>query len=233
MSAYSPMSLPLTHHHRWDVSLAEAEQIQSTLCKEVCIRTLPTKQQTDVTAIAFADDRSDVVVTVVTVDLVKPTLEVKIAQERACFPYLSGYLAFHCGSAVLKALSRLNRLGNVIIVNAHGLAHPRRCGFASHLGVLLDHPTVGCARSLLPGNELKPSEHPLVDWVLDKEGIVGIALYTQRNRKPVILSIGHRMDIDSLLAFAHRWLPDHRQPMPIRLARSFIRQQIRLKHLKE
>ncbi len=220
------MVLKLYRSHPWNVTLDEAERIQNEYRPAVILAPLPADRQTSLTAIAAADRGERVVAVALTVDLVNHFLEASCGSAIAAFPYRSGYLAFHQAAAILQALVRLNRVGDVILVSGHGLAHPRRFGLASHLGVLLDMPTIGCAQSLLPGNELKPGEEPWMDWVTDAEGIVGVAVYTQRMKKPCILSIGHRVDQASLLAFARLWMNDQRQPAPLRLARSFLRQQV-------
>lgn len=220
------MTLKFNLSHPWEVTVEEAQRIQNEYRKAVIISPLPAERLTCITAIAARDYREEVFVAAVTADPEKHYLEVITGKEKAVFPYRSGYLAFHQGPAMFQAIARLNRVGDVILVSGHGLAHPRRFGLASHLGVLLDIPTIGCAQTLLPGNELKPGEEPLIDWVTDIEGIVGIAVYTQRVKKPWILSIGHRVDQGSLFAFARLWMKDRCQPAPLRLARSFLRQQV-------
>ncbi len=220
------MHLTISNPHDWDVTIEEAERIQNEYRHQVTLSPLPIAKQTSLTAVVAADRENRILAVAVTVDLVKSLLEVAVGSADTTFPYRSGYLAFHLAPAMYQALARLNWVGNVILVSGHGLSHPRRFGLASHLGVLLDLPTIGCARSLLAGNELKPSEAPLIDWVTDAEGIVGIAVYTHRAKKPCILSIGHRCDIESLFAFSRLWMKDHCQPAPMRLARSFLRQQV-------
>ncbi|PWH16669.1 MAG: hypothetical protein DDG59_08985 [Anaerolineae bacterium] len=217
----------LARPHAWDVSLEQAQWIQTNYRQKVIFSPLPIEQQNSLTAVAAADWADRVFAVAVTVDLDRPYLEIRLGTATTTFPYRTGYLAFHQGPAILQAIEQLNRVGNVIIVKGHGLAHPRRFGLASHLGVLLDIPTIGYAQALLPHNELQPSPNPLVFWVTDAEGAVGVAVYTDRVKKPCILSIGHRVDLESLLAFIHLWMKDHRQPAPLRLARSFLRQQLR------
>lgn len=220
------MHLNISRLHPWDGTLEEAQRIQNEFRHKVLLSPLPAVWQTSLTAVVAAERENRILAVAVTVDLMKHFLEVAVGSATTTFPYRSGYLAFHQAPAMIQAMARLNRVGNVIIVSGHGLAHPRRFGLASHLGVLLGLPTIGCARTLLAGNDLKPSEAPLIDWVTDVQGTVGIAVYTQRVKKPCILSIGHRVDIESLLAFTRLWMKDHRQPAPLRLARSFLRQQI-------
>lgn len=217
------MKLKTHLFHPWDVTLAEAERLQNEYCHRVQITPLPVEQLGEFTVIATKNRQDEVLVAAVTTDAENHVSEVIIEQEKAVFPYHSGFLAFHQVPAILKTLTRLNRLGDVMIVSGHGLAHPRRFGLASHLGVLLDIPTIGCAQRLLPGNELHPSEDPAIDWVTDAEGVVGIAVYPQSRRKPWILSIGHRCDVNSLLAFQDLWMKNQRLPHLFSFARGLFR----------
>lgn len=149
--------------HPWEVNLAEAERIQNTYRQKVRISPLTDKQQSCITAIAVRDLSEALFVAAVTTTLEIDSIQIATGKERATFPYYSGYLAFRYMPAMLQTIAQLKQLGDVIIVSGHGLAHPRRFGLASHLGVLLDIPTISCAQNRLPGNELLSSEDPLVD----------------------------------------------------------------------
>ncbi len=220
----------LTPHinHPWNVSPEEAQQLQDRYRQAVIISPLPAPQQNRITAIASAANRDRVFAVAITVYRDKPPyLEITVASAPLTFPYQSGFLAFHQAPAILQAIAQLNRVGNVIVVNGHGLAHPRRCGLASHLGVLLDYPTIGLAQSLLPGNHIQPSDDPHLEWVADADGTVGIAVYAQKEKKPLFLSIGHRTDVPSLIDFSRLWMGNYRQPEAMRIARQFLREHIR------
>lgn len=217
------MKLKTHLFHPWDVTLAEAERLQNEYRQCVQITSLSAEQLTHLTVIATRNRQDEVLVAAVTTDVENHISEIVTEKEKAVFPYHSGFLAFRQAPAILKALTRLNRLGDVMIVSGHGLAHPRRFGLASHLGVLLDIPTIGCAQRLLPGNELRPSEDPTIDWVTDAEGVVGIAVHLQNRKKPWILSIGHRCDVDSLLAFQDLWMKSQRLPHLFSFARGLFR----------
>jgi deoxyribonuclease V len=119
-----------------------------------------------------------------------------IARVPVTFPYIPGLLAFREIPVVLKALEQLATAPDVLIVDGQGRAHPRRLGIASHLGVLLDLPTIGCAKSILCGTAKSPTNtrgawSPLVD----RGETIGAALRTRVGITPVYVSVGHRVSL--------------------------------------
>jgi len=135
-------------------------------------------------------------------------------------PYVPGYLGFRETPAILAALRLLDPMPGLILVDGHGRAHPRRCGIATHLGVVADVPTIGCAKTLLCGrveDMLGPApgdRAPLVD----RGELVGIALRTRARAQPVYISVGHRVSLDTAVAWVLRLCDGRRLPLPIRLA---------------
>jgi deoxyribonuclease V len=135
------------------------------------------------------------------------------------FPYVPGLLAFREGPVVLAALARLKDRPDVLIFDAHGLAHPRRMGLASHLGILLDTPAVGCAKSRLVGLHEEPDESkggwtPLVH----EEEVIGAVVRTRDRVRPVYVSIGHRVDLETAISLTLGCTSRYRLPEPIRWA---------------
>lgn len=113
-----------------------------------------------------------------------------------CFPYVPGLLSFREVPLLLEAFDRLARRPELVIVDGHGLAHPRRLGIACHLGLELDLPTIGCAKSLLVGEHRPPGERRGARTRLVHRGErVGTCLRTRTGVRPVYLSIGHRIDL--------------------------------------
>ncbi len=135
------------------------------------------------------------------------------------FPYVPGYLSFRELPAVLDALEAISTTPDVVLCDAHGFAHPRRCGLASYLGILIDTPTVGVAKSRLvgtyemPGNE-RGSWTPLVD----RDEIVGAVLRTRTGVKPVFVSVGHRVSLKTAVDLTLRCLTRYRLPETTRWA---------------
>lgn len=146
-------------------------------------------------------------------------IEQSIVDFQLSFPYIPGLLSFREAPGMLKAIERLTQLPDVLIVDGHGQAHPRRFGLACHLGVLLDLPTIGCAKSILVGRlaPLGLKSGSTAALSLEKE-VLGIGLRTRTNVKPVYLSIGHRMDLISAQQIILACSRGYRLPEPIRLA---------------
>jgi deoxyribonuclease V len=136
------------------------------------------------------------------------------------FPYVPGFLGFREVPFVLEALTRLPRQPELIFVDGHGVSHPRGCGIASHLGVLLDLPTIGVAKSVLVGRaegvlgEEPGSRVPLV-W---KGRQIATVLRTKRAVQPVFVSVGHRVSPEAAVGHVMDWLAGYRLPEPTRLA---------------
>lgn len=141
------------------------------------------------------------------------------ARVEVDFPYLPGLLAFREVPALAAAFARLSVRPEVLLCDAHGTAHPRGFGAAAHLGVVLDLPTVGCAKTLLCGTHgpLAPARGARAPLRLGGE-VVGAALRTRQGVSPVYVSPGHRCDLDSALELVLRCAPRFRLPEPNRLA---------------
>ncbi len=137
------------------------------------------------------------------------------------FPYIPGLLSFRETPPLLSAWKKLKQKPDVLMVDGHGYAHPRRLGVACHLGLWLDLPTFGCAKSLLIGeHEGLPgragSQVPLLDP--KQHECVGMVVRTRANVKPMYVSVGHRMDLPSAVAWTLATCRGLRQPEPSRLA---------------
>ena len=141
------------------------------------------------------------------------------AAQPVRFPYRTGSLSFREGPVALAALAMLAEPPDVVMVDGQGLAHPRRFGLACHLGVLLDLPTIGVAKSRLLGRFAEPGPLP-GDWtpLEDKGEIVGAVMRTKPRCRPLFVSIGHRIDLNVAIATVHSTLHQHRLPEPTRLA---------------
>ncbi|MBN2972804.1 endonuclease V [Roseomonas aeriglobus] len=135
-------------------------------------------------------------------------------------PYVPGYLGFREAPAIVTAVEALERRPDLLIVDGHGRPHPRRCGIAVHVGVLLDIPSIGCAKTILCGTvegELGPDigdRAPLVD----RGELVGYALRTRPKTAPVYIGSGHRVSLDSAVDWILKLSDGRRLPLPIRLA---------------
>lgn len=135
------------------------------------------------------------------------------------FPYVPGLLAFREAPAVADAVAGLHVRPDLLLVDGQGYAHPRRCGFASHLGLALDLPTIGCAKSILIGTQGKlESARGSVVPLRDQGEVIGAAVRTRTGVRPVYVSIGHRISLRSAIRFVLACGDGYRIPRPTRLA---------------
>ena len=154
--------------------------------------------------------------------------------ERACavrplqFPYVPGLLSFREIPVLLAALKKLRQVPDLIFCDAHGYAHPRRFGLASHLGVLLDLPTIGCAKSLLTGKETQLGrERGAWSAVVDadargEEEVIGAAVGTREGVRPVYVSQGHRVSLETAIRLTLQVADGFRIPRPTREADHYV-----------
>lgn len=151
-------------------------------------------------------------------------LELRTARTPVRFPYIPGLLGFREAPAVLAALARLSVRPDLLLVDGHGLAHPRRCGIACMLGLALNMRTIGCAKSVLVGVYDEPGQRPgewteLRDEGNDAEGeVLGAALRTRAGVRPVFVSIGHRVSLEFAVRTVMASTDGFRLPRPLRLA---------------
>jgi len=146
-------------------------------------------------------------------------VETRVVNGKLDFPYIPGLLSFRESPLTLAACERLAITPDLILVDGQGIAHPRRMGLASHLGLFLDTPTVGCAKSLLCGRHEVPGDKPgSYAEVVDEGEIIGVALRTKLGAKPVYVSIGHKVDLETAIYWVLECCRGYRIPEPSRLA---------------
>jgi len=145
--------------------------------------------------------------------------EVRIDKRAIRFPYVPGLLSFRECPGVLGAFRKLKRQPDLMLVDGHGIAHPRRIGIAAHLGLLLDLATVGCAKSRLCGAHDEPGlERGCRAPLTDDSETIGAVLRTRTNVKPIYVSVGHRITLDEAVEHALSCGGGYRLPEPTRLA---------------
>ncbi|MBN1956221.1 MAG: endonuclease V [Anaerolineae bacterium] len=205
--------------HSWDVSLLEARGLQQRLRARVRIEPLPASICVvgGVDA-SFAAGMARAAAVLFSFPDLEP-LEAVTAEAPLRFPYLPGLLAFREGPAVLAALAKLKRQADVLLFDAHGLAHPRRMGLAAHIGVLLDRPSVGCAKSRLCGEhpELSSERGSWVELTEDGE-VIGACVRTRTGVRPLYVSVGHRADLETAVRVTLACCHGCRLPEPTRWA---------------
>ena len=142
-----------------------------------------------------------------------------VARRPTSFPYIPGLLSFREIPAVLEAFAALHRAPDLLLVDGQGIAHPRRIGIASHLGLLLDLPSIGVGKSRLVGKAEEPGRDKGC-WtpLMDKGETIGAVLRSRTGIAPLYISIGHRVCLDTALAWTQRALTRYRLPETTRAA---------------
>ena len=219
------MKIRLKTEHRWDVSPYEAQQIQKDLQALVSEVELPHPIKT-IGGIEIAHSRfSDSLVAAVSVvsfpDLA--LVEEATAEFQTKFPFIPGLLSFREVPAVLAALERLSALPDLLIVDGPGVAHPHGLGIASHLGVALDIPTIGCSRSALVGSYVEPEVSAGSQTSLVWQGEIIGTVYRSKNRvAPLFISVGNRLTRQRAHELVVACCQGYRLPEPTRFAHAAL-----------
>lgn len=206
---------PLT----WPSTIHDAKTIQTSLRYKVKI--IPLRKKPKFIAgvdAAFLDDMIIGVACLFEYPELLP-VEDRFIIEKVTFPYIPGFLSFREGPAIMAALNRLETQPDVTLFDGQGIAHPKGFGIASHVGVLLDIPTIGCAKSKLVGYYKEPG------WgkgdlspLIYNEKTIGAVLRTRDKVKPIFVSPGHRVDLKTSVEIVLRCTGRFRIPEPLRRA---------------
>jgi deoxyribonuclease V len=217
--------------HSWDLDPAQARALQKALADELDTTT-PVRSWSTVAAADVSYNKFDpwlyaavVVVDAATFEVIE---QVGVVGE-AKFSYVPGLLSFREAPAVLDAFRKLKTTPDVVLCDGQGTAHPRRMGLACHLGLWLNIPTIGCAKSRLCGEYEEPGpargdRSPLVD----RGEVVGAVVRTRDRVSPLYVSPGHRCDLESAVKVVLASTPKYRLPLSSRLAHEKVN-ELRLK----
>ncbi len=207
--------------HSWQVSITQALDIQQRLAAQVS-RSSQVGTPRFIAGVDISADKGRGVATGAVVVLHYPELgvaETKVVTDKLNFPYIPGLLSFRESPLILAACQQLTITPDLILVDGQGIAHPRRMGLASHLGLFLNSPTIGCAKSLLCGTHQLPGAEPgSYAEVVDDGEIIGAALRTKLGAKPIYVSIGHKIDLPTAIHWVMECCRGYRIPEPTRLA---------------
>ncbi len=207
--------------HRWDVSPPEAIQIQEELRGK--IRIAPPKRRFRIVAAAdIAYSRKDDTAYAAALVFSLPDLELLEKAEaaaRVSFPYIPGLLAFREGPILLNAFCRLRQEPDLLLIDGQGTAHVRSMGIAGHMGLLLDVSSIGCAKSRFIGRygDLPGAAGSAVS-LLDGDRVIGSVVRTRAGVKPVFVSPGHKIDLETSVHMILALRRGYRIPEPLRLA---------------
>lgn len=217
--------MPSPPLHKWDLTPSEAVEVQKRLRNMVQIEPLARPVNTIAGADISFNKFSEVVYAGIVVLSLPDLRIIESTGVRSVtkFPYVPGLLSFRETPSVLEAWDKLKTKPDVLMLDGQGIAHPRRFGIACHVGLLLDLPTVGCAKSILVGKHGElgleaGSQSPLVD----RGEQVGVALRTKNKVNPVYVSPGHLIDLDSAVDLVLRSTGKYRQPEPTRQAHLLV-----------
>ena len=221
----------MTTRHSWRVGTVQALEIQKKLAAQVSTVGEVTSPRL-IAGVDISVNKGDGTGTGAVVVLSYPELdlvETRVVNDSLVFPYVPGLLSFREAPLILAACESLNVTPDLIMVDGQGIAHPRRMGLASHLGLFLDIPTIGCAKSRLCGSHEAPGAEPgSYAELVDGSEVIGAALRTRAGVKPVYVSIGHRVDLPAAIDWVLACCRGYRLPEPTRLAHQAAGGNLRL-----
>jgi deoxyribonuclease V len=211
--------------HSWEVSPQEAIKIQKDLKSNISLK----KSFSKIDKIAGADVsyyQNKMIAGVIIFEF--PNLKIIERQSFISpvnFPYIPGLLTFREGPSLLEAFKKIKITPDVILFDGQGIAHPRRMGIATHLGLFLDRPTIGCAKSRLSGKYTSVGEKK-GDYAPLKEGeeVLGAVLRTRSGVKPIFVSPGYKIDLPNSIEIVLKCIVKYRLPLPVWEAHIFVNQ---------
>jgi len=198
-------------------------KIQNKIAKKVILEDKFSKPIKTIAGfdLAFLDD--DALVAGIVLDYKNLKLiEIKIIKTHLDFPYIPTFLSFREGPPIIKLYKKLKTKPDIMIINGHGIAHPLFCGIASHVGVLLDKPTIGVAQSRLCGDYKEPKVTGNHSQIIYKNRIVGYVYKSKKNCRPIFISPGHRISLKSSLKIVKRCIKADKLPLPLAIAHTQV-----------
>ncbi len=217
-------------HHRWDLSEEEAMQTQQTLGKTVIKEDqFATIRYIAGVDVAYAKESDVLIAAIVILDSHSlNVVESVVVKDTVHFPYIPGLFSFRELPPIIKAFKQVTTSPDLVVCDGQGIAHPRRFGLASHLGVLFDIPTIGCGKTRLLGEYTEPDQiRGAVSPLIDQDEVIGGVLRTQANTKPIYVSVGHRISLQTACDWIIKLSPNYRLPETTRLADQLVNQTIR------
>ena len=213
--------MDIVRRYGWQVNTARAREIQVELAPRVSRQGKVTTPRfiagVDISVSRWAKTGTGAAVVLSYPDF--KLVEAAVVTDRLDFPYVPGLLTFREAPLILAACAKLIVKPDLVIVDGQGIAHPRRIGLASHLGLCLDVPTIGCAKSRLLGTYDEPDDDPgSYANLLDNDEVIGAALRTRSGVKPIFVSIGHKIYLSEAIRWVLVCCRGYRVPEPTRLA---------------
>ncbi|MEW6481623.1 MAG: endonuclease V [bacterium] len=212
--------------HPWEVSPNEAIQIQKDLKERIILKdSFERIERVAGCDVSFLKGVAYGAVVILNFFDLKPIEEVRISAPIK-FPYIPGLLTFREGPVLLKAFEKVNNEPDIILFEGQGIAHPRRMGLASHIGILLDKPSIGCAKTPLWGRldgEIG-KEKGSYCFIKENGEVFGCALRTRPEIKPIFVSPGYKITLKSAIEIVLFLSPKFRTAEPLRLAHTLSKE---------
>lgn len=208
------------HIHPWNLAFRQAKRLQERLRRKIKLKKYSKIPKLIAGVdVAFREGKAYGAVVVLKYPELK-VVESICKATKVFYPYIPGLLTFREGPVLEKCFRALKNTPDVIIFDGQGIAHPRRMGIATHLGILLDKPSIGCAKNLLFGNYKEPKNlRGSFSYLLTEKGErLGAVLRTRNKVKPVFVSVGHKIDLITAIKIILACSRKYRLPEPLRIA---------------
>ena len=218
------------HLHSWKVTPKEAIQIQKTLAKNIGQKPKKLNAQTIAGVdVSFQEEKCCAAICIFKLPSLEP-IEQKTTITPITFPYIPTLLTFREGPAVLRCFGKIKNVPDVIIFDGQGIAHPRKMGLATHIGIWLDIPTIGCAKTPLYGKFSQPPQAKgSYSPITEVKTIIGAVIRTRDGIKPVFVSVGYKIRLEDAIAITLSTCTKYRLPEPIRAAHTLSKTTLKRK----
>jgi len=213
--------MEIKHLHNWDVSAKQAVEIQKKLAAQVDNHgSIGTPSLIAGVDVSGANERGIARAAIVILNYPDlNTIDTVTIEAEVSFPYVPGLLSFREMPILIKAFEKLDAVPHLVLVDGQGIAHPRRLGLAAHLGLFLDLPTIGCAKSRLVGTHGElPDEAETWTELFDGNEVIGATVRTKIKTNPLYVSVGHKISLPKAIYWTLQCCKKHRLPEPTRLA---------------
>jgi deoxyribonuclease V len=213
-------------HHSWELNFSQAIELQKELSKKVVLKDkLKNVRKIAGVDVKFIKELNKLICAVLI--FTYPSLEIieeKYWEAEPHFPYIPGLLSFREGPVVEKCFEKIENIPDLVFFDGHGYSHPRRAGLASHMGIILDLPSVGCAKKKLCGNYNESSlqkEKGNFCHITDNNEVIGAAVRTKHGIKPIFISVGNEISLESAIKYTLS-VSRFKVPEPTRLAHNHL-----------
>jgi len=219
----------LKYQHDWKVTPQQAISIQKELQKKIITKdSFGEIKQVAGVDVGFEEEGKITRAAIAILDFPSLQLnEVVIGRCKTEFPYVPGLLSFRELPAVIKGLEKLEQLPDLLLCDGQGFAHPRRFGLACHLGLITDIPSLGVGKTRLIGKYQEvPNQKGTWQPLMGKEECIGAVLRTRVNVKPIYISIGHRICLETAIDFVMQCTTRFKLPETTRIAHKYASQTL-------